>query len=499
MTSQYGHGQGGDSAFWELDGSPWICGPDTVDALAGGSSDWDRADHHQPAATTAGKHVGQHPALFSGAEAVHGREIWATDGRTAHLLKDIAPGPRSSTPTDLTTVDRTTFFTADDGTHGIELWKTNGTATGTSMVKDIQPPDAVNPPRQLTAARHTLFFTADDGTHGTELWKSDGTSNGTRMVADIRSGPAGSFPSSLTAVGKEVYFSANDGVHGVALWKSDGTSAGTTLVKDFVPGSFDPPIPFNQAPEHLTAVGNTLFLTARQGGQPTSLWKTDGTEAGTALLKSGMFDNPRAGFVTNLEAAGNRLFFNSQFALWTSDGTVAGTKEVKAFASVPETNPTDLTAVGNDLFFVANDGTHGMELWFSDGTSSGTHLVKDINPGSPDSARTAISDLTVVGKELFFTADDGKHGLDLWMSNGTDAGTHRVKDVVSNAMWSSPADLSAVNGQLFFSAADLQGDRKLFSLDPGSTQVARIPNADPLHPSYDPTSFVPAPLPHLGT
>ena len=189
MTSQYGHGLVGDSAIWKPDGSPWICGPDTVEALAGGSADWNRADHNQPVATTAGKHVGQHPALFSGAEAAHGREIWATDGRTARPLKDIAPGPRSSTPTDLTTVDRTTFFTADDGTHG------------------------------------------------TELWKSDGTSNGTRMVADIRSGPAGSFPSSLTAVGKEVYFSANDGVHGVALWKSNGTSAGTTLVKDFVPGS----------------------------------------------------------------------------------------------------------------------------------------------------------------------------------------------------------------------------------------------------------------------
>lgn len=435
-----------------------------------------------------GNRAGHTRAVLSGADDTHGRELWATDGRLARLVKDIAPGSDSSDPDELTTAGKTVFFTADDGVHGRELWKTDGSSAGTRLVKDIQPSGASSAPGDLTAVGHRLFFRADDGTHGSELWTSDGTAAGMRMVTDIRSGGASAFPAELTAVGRDVYFRANDGVHGVALWKSDGTSGGTTLVKDFIPGSFDPPTPYSQAPEHLTAVGNELFLTSRQGGFNIGLWKTDGTPEGTVLLKNDLIDNPHSGFITNLEAAGKTLFFNTGFALWKSDGTPEGTQKVKSFASIPETNPNNLTAVGNDLFFTANDGVHGRELWFSDGTTDGTHLVKDITPGSGSSA---VSNLTALGQELFFTAGVDHGPLDLWMSDGTAAGTHRVKDVASNDGWSSPADLSVVDNRLFFSATDLQQNRVLFAVDAGGSNVTRIGSADPAFPSFDPRSVTP--------
>src|SRR5919204_406364 len=96
-------------------------------------------------------------------------------------------------------------------------------------------------PDDLTNVNGTLFFTADDGTHGRELWKSDGTAAGTTLVRDIKSSPSlrypeSSFPYELTNVNGTLFFRADDGISGVELWKSDGTTAGTTLVKDINPG-----------------------------------------------------------------------------------------------------------------------------------------------------------------------------------------------------------------------------------------------------------------------
>ena len=91
------------------------------------------------------------------------------------------------------------------------------------------------------------------------------------------------------------------------------------------------------------------------------------------------------------------------------------------------------------------------ELWKSDGTAAGTVLVKDINPGS---ASSEPSNLTNVNGTLFFTADDGAHGIELWKSDGTAAGTVLVKDINPGSAGSDPPRLTNVNGTLFFSAND---------------------------------------------
>ena len=148
------------------------------------------------------------------------------------LLKDINPGTGSSNVCYLTDVNNKLFFAATNGTHGMELWKSDGTETGTVMVKDIRPGASNSSIGYLTNINGTLFFVANNGSYGTELWKSDGTTAGTVMVKDIRAGVLGSNPSGLVNLDGTLYFAADNGVHGMELWKSDGTSAGTLLVKD---------------------------------------------------------------------------------------------------------------------------------------------------------------------------------------------------------------------------------------------------------------------------
>ena len=86
------------------------------------------------------------------------------------------------------------IFTADDGTHGTELWVTDGTAAGTQLLKDINPGAGYSFPENFTVLGDKLIFTADDGTHGTELWATDGTAAGTVLLADINPGDGGSDP-----------------------------------------------------------------------------------------------------------------------------------------------------------------------------------------------------------------------------------------------------------------------------------------------------------------
>jgi ELWxxDGT repeat protein len=240
-------------------------------------------------------------------------------------------------------VGNTLYFRAFTLTNGYELWKTDGTTT--SLVADITPGESSSSPGFLTAVGNTLFFAATDPTSGRELWKTDGTT--TSRVADIRPGvfqfsPGSSYPEDLTA-----FFQAFDGISGYELWKTDGTT--TSRVADIRPGGAGS----SSNPRNLTAVGNTLFFTADDGSSGRELWKTDGTTTSrVADIRPGVF----------------------QFSPGSS-------------------YPEDLTAVGNTLFFTANDGSSGRELWKTDGTT--TSRVANIFPGEGNSNPR---NLTVVGR-----------------------------------------------------------------------------------------------------
>jgi ELWxxDGT repeat protein len=179
--------------------------------------------------------------------------------------------------------------------------------------------------------------------------------------------------------------------------------AAVSLVKDINPGG-------DSNPQELTVVGNTLFFTANWPGAGEELVKSDGTAAGTALVK-----DIRPG------------------AAWSS--------------------PYDLVNAGGRLFFLANDGVHGDELWTSDGTPQGTILLKDVNASAVRDA-SQISYLTAVGNSVYFVADDGVIGAELWMSDGTPQGTRLARDIRPGRESSRPYGLTAVGNALYFAAWD---------------------------------------------
>ncbi|HET9221025.1 MAG TPA: ELWxxDGT repeat protein, partial [Roseiflexaceae bacterium] len=152
--------------------------------------------------------------------------------------------------------------------------------------------------------------------------------------------------------------------------------------------------------------------------------------------------------------------------LWTSDGTAASTLMVKdiipaGWCSYPYYPMSWLMAVGNALFFVANDSVHDRELWTSDGTAAGTMMVKDINPnGSSDP-----DDLRAVGDILYFSADDGIYGREFWTSDGTEAGTALFLDMYTGATGSGPRYFTAVGTSVFFSAQTAALGTELWAID----------------------------------
>jgi ELWxxDGT repeat protein len=245
----------------------------------------------------------------------------------------------------------------------------DGTAAGTVLVEPFVQP--VGGPYSFAATNGALYFAANDyDTREFQLWRSNGTPGGTSLVQSIAAGVNSSGLGQLTAAGDTLFFVvADNGGPGGGLWRSDGTAAGTTLVRhfDIAPGG-------GLWPGGPVAVGGTLFFAANCGYSiGTYLWKSDGNPSGTVLVSCNM-DN--GGYTANLTAFGRgTVFYTSGSGLWRSDGTSNGTAPVRLFAA----SPADLQPMNDTLFFTADDGHTGYELWKTDGTEAGTMLVQDIN------------------------------------------------------------------------------------------------------------------------
>ncbi|MEA2600690.1 MAG: hypothetical protein QOF89_1682 [Acidobacteriota bacterium] len=398
--------------------------------------------------------------FFVGDDGIHGIELWRSDGTGVgtHLVKDVCPGACGAFPRQLTVSNGLLYFVADDGAHGPELWKTDGTPAGTAVIADLYP-GLLAPPTSLMDAGGTLFFVVADFAHGPELWKTDGTPAGTQLVKDVGSGSFGQTRVLATA-GNLVLFAASDGFHGLEPWISDGTEAGTVMLGDLNPGSGDSiglnsPSPVSILGRDAAAApwGGFLFA-ANDGSNGMSLWSTDGTPAGTQRLKT-------LGDPHGLTAFNGAVYLAATDAaagteLWKTDGTPAGTVLFKDLRpGTGSSEPVEITAAGSRLYCRATDDAHGSELVASDGTPAGTVLM-DLNPGPNytfypyDSIHAFYYGLSAFGNDLMFLGfTPGGGPISVWRSNGTLAGTVPLTNM-GFLFDQVPGSATVAGGQFYF-------------------------------------------------
>jgi ELWxxDGT repeat protein len=328
-----------------------------------------------------------------------------------------------------------------------ELWQSDGTPQGTVRLRTFDTPGST-PPSLFAAAGTRLYFFV-----GRSLWFVEGSA--VTHVADVPRAPSAS-----AAIGGEIDFVLPGGGTGnVDLWSSDGTPGGTQRVRTLATGVDA------EAPSTLTPMGGRLYfwVTVRRDA---TLWQTDGTFGGTTPnidfgpISTSSGPTPVAfGDRLALISFGN-AFADHPFDLFSTDGTEAGLVPLLAFVGTPPpgcttgcplTGPTDLTDVDGELFFIADDGVQGRELWSTDGTPAGTGLVKDALPGP---ASGLDGGLLAIGNSVYFPAASPGHGTELWVSRGTAVTTSMVLDIVPGPGSSHAYPQSALGDRLLFTTVD---------------------------------------------
>ena len=363
------------------------------------------------------------------------------------VVKDINPNGDSD-PENLFSYQGRVLFSADDGTHGRELWISDGSISGTQMLKNINPGAGDSNPEDFTLHDGLVYFSAFNQSTGTEIWVTDGTSLGTSLLYDIWPGVSSGYVDYLTSLNGNLYFAGNDGINGNEPWFSDGSST-TYMIKnintDFdletsignssiSSGSYTDVFHYFDGKVYFTA------FTSTYGAEP---WVTDGTEENTSIFidvfpgedSSQTLVRSTPAFIGGQD----RMLFDANHTLWSSNGTVQDTIELDSSQYFG-----DFVLFQGGFYYLTRD-----ELFKTDGSIAGTEMIYSVqsdchNPNTLNQY-DSINGLTVFGNSLIFAANAGYTGVrsngpyyELFVSDGTTQGTQSI-----NLYTTSPGSSSA--------------------------------------------------------
>ena len=362
--------------------------------------------HHRPSRTTSIRTSSCGPATSSSSSATTERTVMScgsptapTAGRTRSRTPSPVPMGRASTTSPRwatrSTTRRTTRSTATS----------RGSPTARPAERTCSRTSSRAPTIRIRttswASGNKVVFRPFNASHGREAWVSDGTPTGTKLLKDIQPGPDSVVPVPVHADRVAV------GVHG-ERW-----------------------------PARLRAVGDRRHEVGDEAPQ--------GHRAGHRGLVPG-----------RLSTRSSRRSTASSTSPPTTASITPSCGRPTARPPIPSWpptcgrarrggNPYEADATNNALYVAAEDGSHGYELWKSDGTKAGTSMLKDIRPGfrSSDPYLDGYSS-SPIGSKMLFIADDGVHGYELWVTNGTATGTKMVKDISGGSDSSGPYNFETV-------------------------------------------------------
>lgn len=453
-------------------------------------------------------------------------ELWRTDGTQEGTFVVIDANPEgSSEPLPRAEVNGMLVFTAFNGL-STELWITDGDESNTFLLTDISPEvggvwvvgdqvvfenyaadaeglwtvDLTSQTQTkltntfaflgLVTLQDRIVFLADTPEAGLEPWVSDLTPAGTGLLADLLPGPESSISNTFQALqvlGDRVYFSATYSETQSAIFSTDGSESGTEIAAQVYVSTSDSGI------EIKGTIGDKLVFSANQfeetGSPNDSLWVLENDQ----LTKLHGNDNYYYG---PLAEWGGEWYFTAfrveqgqgYLELYKTDGTAAGTSFALNLADVGINGFfLQMYTIQSGLVLRARTPQHGYEFWTSDGTIGGTQLIADIAPGTPGINLRGVMPSTEADEFLYFMADDGINGVEVWRTNGTEVGTSMLADIATGAVPVDASSLRRIGGKIVFNAHDGSGVTPwaMYSWDEQDSTLVRILSSDSRLISHD--------------
>lgn len=351
---------------------------------------------------------------FSASDTNYGRELYkmgATDTQPQRLT-DINTGNGNSLSVGFNNIfvfNGSVFFSASDTLFNSELWKyTPG--QGASKVAEIDTANnSGSNPSKFIEFNGKLYFAARTMQLGTELHMYDPGNQSVSLVKDIGQGVFSGNPDHLTIFNGKLYFQAYDTSVGRELFELDPTTNNVKLAAEIYPGNL------SGSPSQLIVLNNKLYFAANDGNTGNELFEYDGNNPPARITDINPGNGSGLSTTSSLVIFQNKLFFSgydtgsNSYQLLSYDPATNGITLAAAINPSTSAYINYPTAYNGKIFFAANDGTTGIELWSYDGTNA--VLEHDIIPGN---ASSIINNITLSGASLYFTARGTGIGIELF-------------------------------------------------------------------------------------